>query len=162
MKKTAFLLMSTFITASILLICGELFAAITVVSARGEASFLRDGQWKPLTKGMTLEEGTKICTGVKSIIVLNIDRHVVTISPMTSVKIYKNSSTPSTSDTSIGLQYGSVKAKVKRTAAVKTRFNITTPVATSSVRGTEEVVSYGPASGMTVQVIEGAVRAFSA
>lgn len=135
------------------------YSAIMVVSAKGDASYQAGGKWKPMTKGLVLAEGTKICTGVNSSAVLDIDQNIVTIKPMTSIKIYKNSLTSTSSDNSIGLQYGAVQAKVKKTAAVKTRFNITTPVATSSVRGTEEAVSFGPVAGMKVEVIEGSIRA---
>jgi hypothetical protein len=47
---------------------------------------------------------------------------------------------------------------VKRVGSLKTKFKITTPVATSSVRGTWERVSYGPAYGMLIEVLEGEVE----
>ncbi|MCX7679631.1 MAG: FecR family protein, partial [Spirochaetes bacterium] len=61
------------------------------------------------------------------------------------------------SNTNIGLKYGAINAKVKKIATVRTQFKISTPIATSSVRGTEEEVSYGPQWGMIVKVLEGAV-----
>jgi hypothetical protein len=133
-------------------------AAILVVSTKGEAAFMTGGQWKPLAKGQTIAEGTKISTGVNSTAILNIDGSVVTVKPLTSIKIYKNSVNPQTRETSIGLQFGAIQAKIDKVAKVKTRFNITTPVATSSVRGTEEVVGHGAGDGTTVKVIEGNVE----
>jgi hypothetical protein len=148
-----------------ILIAGFLFtavsanAAILVVSTKGEAAYMVGSQWKPLTKGLKLAEGTKISTGVKSNAILDIDGTIMTVKPLTSIKIYKNSATADAKETSVGLQFGAVQAKVDKVARVKTKFNITTPVATSSVRGTNEVVSFGPASGMRIQVIEGVIGA---
>jgi len=153
---------SVFLSVLIILAAGaSLHAAILVVSTKGEAAYLSGSQWKPLSKGQTIPEGTKISTGVNSNAVLNIDGSMVTVKPLTSVKIYKNSVSENSRETSVGLQYGAVKARIDKTARVKTRFNITTPVATSSVRGTEEIVSYGPSRGMRVQVLEGVISAFN-
>jgi hypothetical protein len=134
-------------------------AAIQVVSTKGEAAFLSGTQWKPLVKGQTIAEGTKLSTGINSSAVLNIDGSIVTMKPLTSIKIYRNSVNQSTKETSLGLQYGTVQAKVDKVSKVRTKFNITTPVATSSVRGTEEIVSFGPTSGMKVDVVEGTIQA---
>ncbi|HNX60949.1 MAG TPA: FecR domain-containing protein [Spirochaetota bacterium] len=136
-------------------------AAVLVVSVKGEAAYQAGSQWKPLMKGQTIAEGTRVSTGVNSLAVLNIDGSMVTVKPMTSIKIYRNMADSASRETSLGLQYGAVKAKIDKTAKVRTRFNITTPVATSSVRGTEELVSYGPSKGMTVRVLEGIIGAFN-
>ena len=136
-------------------------AAILVVSVKGEAAYQAGAQWKPLAKGQTITEGTRISTGVNSLAVLNIDGSMVTVKPMTSIRIYRNMADSASRETSLGLQYGAVKAKIDKTAKVRTRFNITTPVATSSVRGTEELVSYGASRGMTVKVLEGVIGAFN-
>jgi hypothetical protein len=60
--------------------------------------------------------------------------------------------------TNIALKRGSVNAKVPRDDNVKTVFKVSTPIATSSVRGTEENVSYGPDRGMVIEVISGEVE----
>ena len=143
------------ITLALLCAASPLFAAITVVSVKGEALYTDTGAFKPLQKGMQLKEGTKIQTGAKSKVVLDIDGHIVTIQPLTLIKVYKNIAKKDESTNSIGLQYGSINAKVKKLPQVKTSFLITTPVATSSVRGTEQNTSYGPGFGMQVQVPEG-------
>jgi hypothetical protein len=147
---------------SFLFIPSASFAAILVVSAKGDASMFENGQWKPLAKGQTLAEGVKISTGVNSSVVLNIDGSMVTVKPMTSIKIYKNTAGGSVQQTDIGLRHGAVQAKVNKLEKVKTKFTVTTPVATSSVRGTEEIVSYGPVEGMKIQVLEGIIDAFNA
>jgi hypothetical protein len=134
-------------------------AAILVVSTKGEVAFQTGGQWSPVSKGQTLAEGTKISTGLNSGAVLNIDGSLVTVKPLTSIKIYKSSVNPQTRQTSIGLQFGTVQAKINKVDKVKTQFNISTVVATSSVRGTEEIVTYGSSSGMKIEVVEGTIQA---
>jgi len=47
---------------------------------------------------------------------------------------------------------------VPRTDDVKTVFKVSTPVATSAVRGTEQNVSYGPERGMVIEVVSGEVE----
>ncbi len=132
-----------------------LYAAITVVQVKGDVVYSSGGAFKPLQKGQQLTEGTKIQTGAKSKAVLDIDGHLVTIKPLTLIKVYKNIANKDKSTNQIGLAYGSVNAKVKKLPKVKTSFYITTPVATSSVRGTEQNTSFGPGFGMKVEVPEG-------
>jgi len=62
------------------------------------------------------------------------------------------------SSTNLGLKYGGVNARVAKIKNIRTNFKISTPIATSSVRGTEEEVTYGPRSGMVVKVIAGLVK----
>jgi hypothetical protein len=78
---------------------------------------------------------------------------MLTVKPLTTIKVLKNTLSKNSSDNVIGLKNGSVNARVKRIGTLKTRFNIVTPVATSSVRGTDQDTSNGPAFGMGVKVI---------
>jgi hypothetical protein len=146
----------TLLTA--LLFASSLYAKITVESTKGDVAYKKGKQWVPVTKGLTLEEGTKISTGMKSWAVINIENSSVRVEQLTMMKIFQNKLTADSQDTHIGLKHGSLKARVNRIGTLKTSFKITTPVATSSVRGTFEVVSYGPKSGMVIQVLEGTVQ----
>jgi hypothetical protein len=157
MKKIAYVCVLLLVSAAYT----SAYAEMSVVSVKGDFAAMIDGKWKPLAAGTKIAEGTKVSTGTKSSAVIKIDDHVVTIGPVSSVKLYKNYSSDVASDTSVGIQFGSVRAKVKKTATVKTRFNITTPVATSSVRGTEESVYFGSVSGMKIEVLEGSIGAFN-
>jgi hypothetical protein len=133
------------------------FAVITVEQISGKAAFKEGQQWKPLSVNQKLEVGTKISTGTNSSVVLNIDGNKVTIRQLSMVRINHNMTNAEESNTNLGLKYGAINAKVKKIAAIRTQFKISTPVATSSVRGTEEEVSFGPQSGMIVKVLEGTV-----
>ncbi len=136
----------------------DLFAKITVESVKGEAAYKNDKQWIPLSKGMELAEGTKISTGVKSWAIIKIDEDSLKVRELTMMKIFRNRRTTDLKNTHIGLKHGSLRARIQRLGTLKTSFKITTPVATSSVRGTEEIVSYGPKTGMIIQVLEGTVE----
>jgi hypothetical protein len=73
-------------------------------------------------------------------------------------KIYTNKIQRLTRTTEVGLKRGSVKVKVQKQQRVKSVFKVATPVATSSVRGTEEIITYGPMKGMTIRVLSGKVE----
>ena len=135
------------------------FAEIRVLSVKGKVAYKSKMQWKQLENGMILNEGTKISTGIRSSAVIRIDRHKLTVRPLTMMKIYRNRVTKKSSITKIGLRYGRLRARVKRIKRLKTMFKIATPVATSSVRGTEQEVFYGPKIGMIVKVFEGVIDA---
>jgi hypothetical protein len=136
----------------------DLFAKITVESIKGEAAYKKGRQWVPLSKGMELAEGTKVSTGVKSWALLNIDGDSLRVRELTMMKIFRSRKTAERKDTHIGLKHGSLRARIQRLGTLKTSFKISTPVATSSVRGTEQIVTYGSKSGMTIQVLEGTVE----
>lgn len=142
----------------LLFAAGQGFSAILVVSVKGDASYKVAKGWTPLKKGQQLAEGTNISTGPRSKVVLNIDEHILTVNQMTTLRISKNSLTSDATENKIGLKYGSVDAKVKKIGSLKTIFKISTPVATSSVRGTHQLVSYGPTFGMIIVVYEGSVE----
>lgn len=150
-----------FMLCAFSLVLSPLFAAITVESISGEALFSDGGTYRPLQKGQQLKEGVRISTGAQSRVVLNMDGHTLTIHPLSFVKVFKNIIKKDESTNSIGLKYGSLNAKVKKIAQVRTNFLISTPVATSSVRGTEQKVSFGPAFGMKIVVPEGKVVVIS-
>lgn len=153
--------------AAVVVLCSPLSAEIRVVSVKGSVAFKAAQKWEPLKAQMKLNPGTKISTGVASMAVLQINKHTLTINPMTMIKIYENiesmketgnKDVDSSTYTKLGLKRGSIKAKVFRDKRVKTVFEVATPVATSSVRGTEEFISYGPSKGMIIKVIEGNIK----
>ena len=145
------------ICAAFMFTYGIAYSAITVESVKGEAAVKAGNQWNQLQQGQTLAEGSKISTGVNSTAVLKINNVTLTIKPMTMMKIFKNSAKKEVG-THIGLKFGNLNAKVQKIGKLKTNFKISTPVATSSVRGTEENVGFGPAKGMTIEVVTGTVE----
>ncbi|MBN2161098.1 MAG: hypothetical protein JW807_17050 [Spirochaetes bacterium] len=143
MKKFAVPMM---ISAALLFAVAS-FAEIRVVSVKGTAAYKAGGQWVPLKAGAVLAVGTKISTGVRSTVVININKNLLTVNPLTIMKISDSKQTARTSTTRIGLRRGSVRAKTNEDARIKTVFKVSTPVATSSVRGCEHTTGYGPSFG---------------
>jgi len=146
------------IVISVIFICSYAFSEIRVSSVRGSVLYKTGRDWKPLRRGMKLREGTKISTGARSAAVIQIDNHRLTVRQLTMMKISRNRVTKKSSNTRIGLKYGRLNARVKRIKTLKTSFKVMTPVATSSVRGTEEEIFYGSKTGMRVWVLDGAVE----
>jgi hypothetical protein len=146
-------IITLFLTLSIF--SQNLSAKIVVDSIKGEAAYKKGNQWLPLTKGQIVQEGTKISTGVKSWAVLNIDGDTLRIQQLTIMEIYTNQITSNDKNTHVGLKQGSLKARVTKIGTLKTSFKISTPVATSSVRGTDEDNKYGFRSGNLIHVPSG-------
>jgi hypothetical protein len=123
------------------------FAEIRVVSVKGTASYKTAGQWIPLQAGAALAVGTKVSTGVRSTVVINVNKHTVTVYPLTIMKISESMETNKSSTTNIGLRRGAVRTKIAHDARIKTVFKVSTPVATSSVRGSDQLSITGPTMG---------------
>jgi hypothetical protein len=143
----------------LLLTISSSFAETTVTSVKGQAKYKTGNQWIDLKTGMKLAQGTKISTGVNSTVVLNINGSEVTVKQMTMIKIEESMQNSSESNTTIGLKRGSLNARVAKLKTLKTSFKISTPVTTSSVRGTWEDFSFGPGMGAKIIVLEGVILA---
>lgn len=152
-------LVMTIIAVLTVIYTASAFAEISVIKVDGTAAY-RDGKkWVPLKNGMKLPEGVKVSTGANSTAELRLNsiNHTITVKPLTMIQVFSKE-TKSASDTHIGLKRGGITAKVPRDAKVKTVFKVSTPIATSSVRGTEENIYYGPDTGMIIEVISGVVE----
>ena len=149
----------TIITSMIFIFTASLYAEISVTNVKGTAAYREGRSWLPLKIGQKLPEGVKISTGANSYAELSLNsiKHSVTIKPLTVIQVFSKENAEKT-DTHIGLKRGRITAKVPRDARVKTIFKVSTPIATSSVRGTEEDISYGPEKGMIVEVISGIIE----
>jgi hypothetical protein len=92
---------------------------------------------------------------------LDMNGHKVTIKEQTMVKIFENSVKKDTSTTQIALKRGSIRVRVSRQEKIKTVFQVASPVATSSVRGSDDTISYGPEKGHLTISYKGSVEAES-
>ncbi len=149
----------TIALVSILFFTAALRAEISVIKVEGSAAYKEGNKWLPLKNGQKLSEGVKVSTGANSFaeIRLNSHNHTIKIKPFTMIQVFSKE-TKSDTDTHIGLKRGGVIAKVPRDGKVKTIFKVSSPIATSSVRGTEEDISYGPDTGMIIEVLKGVVE----
>ncbi|MCL1912210.1 MAG: FecR domain-containing protein [Leptospirales bacterium] len=141
MKKT---LSFAAIVAVLFMFTAAAMADVTVVSVKGTAAYSMGDKWVPLEVGVKIKEGSKVSTGIKSIVVLKLANSTVTVEPLSMMKIYEDKITKDSSDTRLALRRGSLKAEVNKMHEVKTTFKVATPVATSSVRGTIQHVTTSP------------------
>jgi hypothetical protein len=153
-------LLKMIITSSLIfLFSTAIYAEISVIKIQGKVSYKEGKNWLPLNEKQKLPEGVKISTGTNSYAEINLNsiNHTVKIKPLTVIQIFSKETAENT-DTHIGLKRGGITAKVPRDSKVKTIFKVSSPIATSSVRGTEEDISYGPDTGMTVKVLSGIIE----
>ncbi|MDY6913804.1 MAG: FecR domain-containing protein [Planctomycetota bacterium] len=121
---------------------------VTVVSVSGTAHKHKAsgpaGRWVQIKDGETLDELTIIRTGLGAKVVLQIaDRGRVTIKGATKVGIGELEKKGRLVKARLGLKYGSMRARVDSSRGPND-FQVATPVATLSVRGSGLNTSFGP------------------
>lgn len=136
-------------------IASPLFAG-TVISVSGKADVMSGGKWQSARVGMKINDGTRIMTGVGGNLKVESDHGTFTVRELSMIT-YSEKSSGKTVNQSLDMQMGKVQVKFKKVDGVKADFKVKTPKGTASVRGTEKIVIYYPASGMDVEVLEGVV-----
>ncbi|HAE23540.1 MAG TPA: hypothetical protein DCG47_14665 [Spirochaetaceae bacterium] len=134
-----------------------LFADVKVVSVKGVAGYLSGGKLQPLAVGMSLANDATVVTGANSELGLQINNGTITLKALTTAKLSGISLSDSASSADVAIRSGTVVSDVKQIKGLKTNFTVSTPVGTSSVRGTEHSVSYSRERGMQVSVLTGIV-----
>jgi hypothetical protein len=98
---------------------------------------LQGDDWAPAKVGTQIPIGTAISTGFKSSTAIEILGSVVFIKPLTRLVIDQLTRDTGGTKTSLTLLSGKVKAEVKPSSATsETTFDVKSPTATASVRGT--------------------------
>lgn len=152
MKKIALL------TIAAIAALGFVYADATVKSVKGTVGvMLAPGKLQPATVGMKLADDATVVTGAASELVVEANNGTLTFKSLTTAKIRGVAMTKTSSTADVALKGGTVVSEVKQITGLKTSFTVTTPVGTSSVRGTSHTVSYGPGFGMAVSVSSGVV-----
>jgi len=124
----------------------------SVSKGKGKVSIKQaDGTWKELSVGTILKDGDIIKTGPKSSFTIQLpDGNIVSVGP-NSVFTYQEDS----SHYRLNLMIGRLKAWVKKYGK---RFEVRTPCAVTSVRGTEFIVEHDAAANITtIYLYEGIV-----
>jgi hypothetical protein len=133
MKKLVFL-------ACFLSLSAGLFAAEAAVfrEVKGKVEYQLEGEdWMPAKVGATLPKGAVISTGFKSTAALEVLGSVIMIKPLTRMVLDELVRTSSGTKTGLTLLSGKVKTEVKPSSATSaTVFDVKSPTATASVRGT--------------------------
>lgn len=109
--------------------------------------------WRPASAGTRVPTGALISTSFRSEATLEIDSAVLTIRPLTRMRIDELVEKEGGISTELHLRVGRVRAEVKRVEGLQNDFRLTSPVSTAAVRGTS--FDY---DGVNLQVLSGLVR----
>ena len=126
----------------------------------GEVTVRRGGAaWEPADAGRQLTEADEVGTGVDSSATIAFsDGSSMKLRELTQIRVGTLLGSAERKKVEVQLRVGEVQASVKPRQTVDTNFDIKTPTATASVRGTEiKEVSYHPARGTTTELASGAL-----
>ena len=146
--------------AIVLLLNGKKsYRSVKIETYEGEVKLKREGGDQKVFKGIKLIPDDKVKTKEESTAVLLVDddKHIVA-EENTCFSIHASGSEKSGS-VSIHLEYGSSLITIDHKLSENSEFEVTTPNASCSVRGTTFSVSYDPSNQTTtVKVTEGVVK----
>lgn len=109
----------------------------TVMEVAGKVEYQAPGKdWRPAKVGDVIAKGSLVSTGFKSTVILKVGTATVTVKPITRLTLEQIVQTEAGSQTQLFLLAGRVKADVQPTAGQTTSFEVKSPTATASVRGT--------------------------
>lgn len=129
----------------------------TIVEAAGKVEYQLPGKaWKAAKAGDVLSKGTLVSTGFKSTVVLKVGTSTITVKPITRLSLEEILQSDKGTQTQLFLMAGRVKAEVTPQAGQTTEFQVKSPTATASVRGTGFEFD-----GVNLIVEHGAVRLLS-
>jgi len=149
-----------------------LSATARVIYRKGTvyAKLYKGAGWTRVSRATTLRSGAVISTGYRSAVVLRVynknwTSSIVRVYQFTtmSVAALAYNQKKRTMRTKLTLKIGRVRAVVRSNNKLKlrSRFTISTPVATASVRGTSPEVSHFPGFGTSVRYFSGKGDVFS-
>jgi hypothetical protein len=130
---------------------------VTVVSVSGPAEKLLAGKgtWQPLRAGEELDELTVIRTGLAARVTLKFaDRAEAIIEGASKAGIREFRKTDTAARGRLGLKYGAMHVSVDRSRG-PVDFQVATPVAIMSVRGTSGIIGFSSDAGLGVQGASG-------
>jgi hypothetical protein len=143
------------------LLSSPLFADVTVQTVKGTVGVMEAKKLTPVTAGMKLKDDAMVVTGANSEVTMQVNNGMITLKSLTTARLSGVKVTPTSSTAAVALRGGTVVSEVKQITGLKTSFTVTTPVGTSSVRGTTHTISYSPGRGMQVAVASGVVAVAS-
>lgn len=135
--------------------------AARIGSIEGEVTFktAEADPWSKAADGQDLPEGAFVMTAFESSCVIDFaDGSKMKVRELSKVCINKFSAGLGKVDAGVTLYNGTVRATVHKDVDKDTKFNVKTPTATISVRGTEKEISSFPGFGTNVSTIAGLVE----
>ena len=138
----------------LLLLSLGLFSQDAIISQiRGKVEIREaGGRWFQAREEQVIPAGSEISTGINSSARLQINQSVVTIQPLTRMSLDEITSQGNQETTRLNLNTGRVSAQVRSTGDTQVNFEVRSPIATASVRGTDFDFD-----GSQLQVSEGRV-----
>ena len=109
--------------------------------------------WVSAVQGQTIAKGTMVSTGFKSYAIIRAGNSVINVRPLTRLSLEEISQQNQAETINVALRAGRVRTELNPPAGTRSSMNLTTPVATASVRGTVfEMVVFA------LWVIEGSIE----
>lgn len=145
---------------AVLLAAAPSFATVAYVTGEARQFAAQDQRPEPLQAGARLAEGTRIEVGADGYVRLQMgDGSLVRIPANSRVRLVgvRQQEALHASETLIQLEAGRLDASAQPQRSPSSRFEIRTPLAVASVRGTEFGVALQPDTGVTGEVTQGAV-----
>jgi len=141
---------------------GLIPAKVTKFSGRVEIARNFDWKWVKVVDNMLVQEGDWIRTRAKSSVeVKQDDGTIIVLRPNTKILFESNGQAKTARGevrtTKLKLDQGSILSRVQKLAQRDSRFEISTPTATSFIRGTEFRVKVEADGGTRLEVLEGRV-----
>ncbi|MBS3167584.1 hypothetical protein J4216_00465 [Candidatus Woesearchaeota archaeon] len=122
-----------------------------ITDIKGEVEYSTDGgkTFKPLTKDVVLKEGDFISTGFESSANLDLGYGKLEVYSLTQFRLDEFTRKENLEKTQLYLRVGAIKPILKHRAAIRGDFSVTTPTASSSIRGSEMIVVYNNQTNTT-------------
>lgn len=118
---------------------GAMALQATVVAAEGKVEIRRsaEGSWEAVTAGEVVPVGATISTSFNASAVLAIGESRVEVAALTRMRIDELASNNGVERSEIGLPVGRIEASVRGNDGGRAEFEVRSPIATASVRGTD-------------------------
>ena len=128
----------------------------TIVASSGEIEFRHgsSGAFTPLTAGVVLQRGDFVSTGFDSTVTLDLGYGLLAVGPITQLRLDEFVAPAHLGRTQVFLRVGTIAAKVKHVAAIRSDFSVTTPTASASIRGSEIYVAETTRGATNVYTVE--------
>jgi hypothetical protein len=154
MKKAVFVFLGMVFAVSVFAQNGgTLRGVIQELNGTVEVKQSAASPWTPAVAGMSLDKDASISTGIRSSALIKLGDSLVSVKPLSRIRLEDLAASRGTADVALFLQAGRVRAKVAPPAGGgKVNFQVRSPSVTASVRGTEFNMDPG-----NVQMISGSL-----
>jgi len=134
MKRTFLLLI--LLTAAVIVFAQNPSAVIKEFTGTVELKQNGSSNWTPARAGVEIQKSTIVSTGFRSTAILTIGNSTLTVHPLTRLSLEELINQNQTETVDLKLNTGRVRVEVAPPSGGRTSFNVQSPSATASVRGT--------------------------